>query len=223
MDIWHKAEACGARVLELVQGIGPALPHKPNPVVNFGWISSLHASNRIRRAHVDIIDARETHKLWIMHCCIFPHVNDTSPIFGFDIISGPSRISGAFLDFSTTGIDDHPMMQWFDQRVTNLNWKKERQLPDWAAAIFSPAMVAAGAITDEKEVDQLTSLGIECLEYYLAHVGHQRNDHKDSYHEQNNYCINQKRNPHTPRTMAMLGLTPDQVTEFFEHLMFPNI
>jgi len=223
VDIWQKAEACGDRVVQLLQGIGPAVDHPSNPPTTFGWHSYIHSSDRVRRAHVDIIDARETHKLWIMHCCIFPHVNDNSPIFGFDIISGPSRISGAFLDFSFAGVNDHSMMKWFDQRVTNLNWKKERQLPDWAAAIFSPAMVAAGAITDEQEVDQLTGLGVECLEYYLEHVGRQRNDHKDSYHEQNNYCINQKRNPHTPRTMNILGLTPDQVTEFFEHLMFPEL
>lgn len=222
MGIWHKAEQCGDRVLELVQGIGPAIEHAPHSGDGFGWHSNLHSSDRVRRAHAHIIDARESHKLWIMHCCIFPHFDDPSPIFGFDIICGPSRISGAFLDYSKTTDAGHDMMRWFDARVNDLQWKKQRQLPDWANAIFSKSMVAAGAITDDQEIDQLINTGIDCLAYYLNNVGQDRSAVCNSKNSQNFYCKNQKMNPHTPRTLLMLGLQELEVKEIFEDLMFPE-
>lgn len=222
MSAWDQAERCGQRVLNLITQAGELIPHVTHEPTNYGWSSYLVTSDTVRRAHAHIIDARESHKLWIMHCCIFPHFNDSSPIFGFDIICGPSRISGAFLDYSKTTDTDHSMMHWFDNRVNDLQWKKQRQLPDWATAIFSKSMVAAGAITDEQEINQLIDTGIDCLTYYLANVGKDRSIDMCSKDAQNFYCKNQKMNPHTPRTLLMLGLQESEVKEIFEDLMFPE-
>lgn len=222
MKPWQLAEACGNSVLELIKAAGQEIPHVSHEPTDYGWTSCLVTSNRVRRAHVHIIDARESHKLWIMHCCIFPHFDDPSPIFGFDIICGPSRISGAFLDYSKTIDANHSMMKWFANSVHNLQWKKQRQLPEWATAIFSDSMVAAGAITDEQECLQLITTGVDCLKTYLHDVGNERNNRYCSKDAQNFYCRNQKLNPHTPRTLSMLGLDEYMVKEIFEELMFPE-
>jgi hypothetical protein len=222
MSAWDQAERCGQQVLSLILNAGELVPHVLHQPSNYGWTSYLVTSDSVRRAHVHIIDARESHKLWIMHCCIFPHLDDSSPIFGFDIICGPSRISGAFLDYSKTTDAEHSMIHWFDNRVNDLQWKKQRQLPDWATAIFSKSMVAAGAITDEQEINQLIDTGIDCLTHYLANVGKHRSIDVSSKDAQNYYCKNQKMNPHTPRTLLMLGLQESEVKEIFEDLMFPE-
>jgi len=111
-----------------------------------GWVNRVWTSDRYRRAHVDVVDARDTKGLWMMHCCIFPHVTDPSPIYGFDVIAGKNKITGCFHDYSKAGDPDHPMMQWFADYVSQLEWRRVRELPEWATNIFSPSMVAAGNV-----------------------------------------------------------------------------
>ena len=35
-----------------------------------GWVNRVWTSDSYRRAHVDVVDARETKGLWMMHCCL---------------------------------------------------------------------------------------------------------------------------------------------------------
>jgi hypothetical protein len=220
-EVWNKMIACSEAIIKRFEETGERVD-EPG-LKQFSWINHVYSSNRYRRAHIDIVDARDTKKLWMMHCCIFPTTNDPSPIFGFDVIAGPNKVSGAFHDFSNAGDPTHPMMQWFDSEVSNMNWKKERQLPDWAQAIFSPAMVAIGAVNTDEELDQLIALSLHTLDYYLDNVGKTQQD-VASYHEaQNFYCRHQKQNPHTPRVMASLGLNEDDVRVFIEEILFPEI
>jgi len=189
----------------------------------FNWPNYVYTSDKFRRAHLDIVDARDTKKLYMMHLCIFPHYDDPSPIFGLDLIAGPNKITGAFHDFSMN--NEHFMSKWFQNRVKDFEWSKERQLPDWAKNIFSPSMVAAGNIQDEKELDTFISLVNETMNYYLENVG---TTHVPiSYHsyikeQQNYYCHNQKQNPHTPRVMESLGLDVDTVKMFIQDCLFPE-
>ena len=61
---------------------------------DFPWPATTYYSPDIwRRADLDIIDAREDRKLWMMHLCVYPHVNDPAPIYGFDIIAGPKKVT----------------------------------------------------------------------------------------------------------------------------------
>ena len=116
------------------------------------WQDYLFHSNVFRRAHVNVVDARESRGLYLFHCCIFPNLQDSSPIFGLDIIAGETKISGAFHDFSKTADDNHAMMQWFEKRVENLSWRRPRELPEWAQSIFSPAIIAAGLLILKKRL-----------------------------------------------------------------------
>jgi phycocyanobilin:ferredoxin oxidoreductase len=188
-----------------------------------GWINRVWTSETYRRAHVDVVDARDTKGLWMMHCCVFPHTDDLSPIFGYDVIAGKNKITGFFHDFSSTGDDSHPMMLWFEQQSKNLAWKKTRELPEWARNIFSDSMIAAGNVSDEQELEQIYQTVFSSLTYYLDSVGTTRGEILDNTNEQNYYCENQKKNPHTPRVMTSLGLNESDVTTFIQDCLFPDI
>lgn len=188
---------------------------------NFDWPNHVFRSSVFRRAHLDVVDARDTKKLYMMHLCIFPHTNDSSPIYGFDLIAGPNKITGAFHDFSAGYDKHHLMMNWFSDRVSNLQWSKKRELPEWARNIFSDSMVAAGNINSEQELETILSLATETLNYYLDNVGVKSNI--DSTEAQNWYCHNQRQNPHTPKVMQSLGFDSETVDRFIKSCLFPSI
>lgn len=191
-----------------------------------GWVNRVWASESYRRAHIDVVDARETKKLWMMHVCIFPHLNSDSPIFGFDVIAGKNKITGAFFDFSPTTDVNHPMVNWFGNTMAKYGYNKTRTLPDWARKIFSRYMVAAGNVSEESEMNMIADMVNEGLTYYLDNVGKYNgtfvHDHLGQL-AQNNYAYYQKQNPHTPRTMSSLGLNEDDVNIFIEKCLFPEV
>ena len=189
---------------------------------NFDWPNYVFTSTKFRRAHLDIVDARETKKLYMMHLCVFPHVDDTSPIFGFDIIAGPNKVTGAFHDFSPVVYKSTYMGRHFVEKVKDLEWSKKRELPDWAMNIFSDNMIAASNIQDPMELNTLLEVARDNLDYYLKEVGNSRSP-IDTRSLQNYYCYNQKKNPHTPRVMASLGLDENQVKTFIETCLFPSV
>lgn len=188
-----------------------------------GWINRVWTSDTYRRAHVDVVDARETKGLWMMHCCVFPHLNNPAPIFGFDVIAGKNKITGCFIDYSPTGDIEHPMIQYFADEVARYDWIKKRALPDWAQRIFSPHMVAAGNVSEETELDQIESLANICINHYLSTVADTAGQSVNTKDAQNYYAQNQKLNPHTPKVMVSLGLSEEDVKVFIQECLFPEI
>ena len=187
---------------------------------DFSWPNYVFGADTFRRAHLDIVDARQTKRLYMLHLTVMPNTNDPSPIFGFDIIAGETKVTGAFHDFSPVG-RDHPLLGWFADRVKNRVWSKQRELPEWARNIFSSSMVAAGNIQDSQELANVIELVEENLNHYLGQVGGISDD--DYTQQQNWYCHNQKKNPHTPRVMEALGLSPAEVERFIHTCLFPEI
>lgn len=186
----------------------------------YPWLNRVWTSSRFRRAHLDIVDARESKKLYMMHLTVFPHVNDGAPVFGFDLIAGPNKVTGAFHDFSPIN-REHQMLAWFAESNASCEWSKQRDLPEWAKQIFSNHMVAAGNISDAEELKSISTLVLKNLDYYLDTVGHQG---KRVYKtEQNAYCQWQKQNPHTPRVMQALGYNEEIVHDFIQNCLFPEI
>ena len=188
-----------------------------------GWINRVWTSDAYRRAHIDVVDCRETRGLWMMHCCIFPHLHNPAPIYGFDVVAGKNKITGCFHDFSNAGDPNHPLIEWFSQQSQDLKWRKTRQLPEWAENIFSAGMIAASNVQLQEELDQITAIVTKTTEHYLSAVAETNNTAEDTTESQNYYAVNQKQNPHTPRVMASLGLNEDDVRVFIEHCLFPNI
>lgn len=188
-----------------------------------GWVNRVWTSGNYRRAHIDVVDARSSKGLWMMHCCVFPHIHNSAPIFGFDVIAGKNKITGCFIDYSPTADLDHPMIEYFAEEVSRYEWIRKRELPDWAQRIFSPHMVAAGNVQAEEELEQITSLAHILINHYLETVGETNNTVDDTTFQQNYYAQNQKQNPHTPRVMTSLGLAEEDVRVFIQDCLFPEI
>ncbi len=188
-----------------------------------GWVNKVWASSQYRRAHIDVVDARETRGLWMMHCCIFPHLHNPAPIFGFDVIAGKNKITGCFYDFSPAGDDEHPMLDWFAEEAQKLQWNKTRKLPEWAERIFSGSMIAAGNVSDEGEISQIFKIAKLGVNHYLETVGETNNRAVNTKSHQNYYAQNQKQNPHTPKVMVSLGLSEEDVQMFIQDCLFPEL
>ena len=191
----------------------------------YGWVNRTWKNNNIRRAHVDVVDVRHTKKLWMMHVCLFPNLTNGGPIYGFDIIAGEKKVTGAFHDFSPLLKKEHPLTRWFLEETKWFKPNKERELPDWAKAIFSGGMIAAGNVTEEKELNQICTLAVSNLNAYIDKIGDFNNDSKqeDVIKAQNYYCEHQQKNPHTPRVMQSLGLPEDDIKLFCSDNLFPII
>jgi hypothetical protein len=84
-------------------------------------------------------------------------------------------------------------------------------------------MVAAGNVSDEAELQQITDLAKTTIAHYLGTVADTNHTAADTTWDQNYYAQNQKCNPHTPRVMVSLGLSEDDVQHFIQECLFPEI
>ena len=112
--IWNKLIDCKDDIIAIFDEQAkeidePGLDYFNRP--DSGWINRVWANDYVRRAHVDVVDARATKGLWMMHVCCFPDLNNDGPIYGFDVIAGKNKITGAFHDFSPTSNLEHEMIQ----------------------------------------------------------------------------------------------------------------
>jgi len=219
--VWDKIEKLAnqfeqiiAESADTVQGVGGDYSD---------WHNTLYSSVRYRRAHIEIVDKRESHSMYILHTTIFPHFNDPSPIYGFDAVCGANKITGAFHDFSIAGDPKSPMWLWFNAKVQELEWNKPRQLPEWAQQIFSPAMIAAGNLREEAEIDQLCNIALTTLDFYLKNVGLEQQSLADYHMAQNRYCHWQKQNPQVIRSMVAMGVPEDTMNRFVSEVLFPEV
>ena len=217
--VWDKIAKLAVDIEQKFKETGEPLAGSAH---EYNWYNSLYSSNRYRRAHVEIVDNRDTHNLYILHVTVFPHFNDPSPIYGFDAVCGPNKITGAFHDFSHAGDPQSPMYLWFKAQVHGLEWNKPRALPEWAQQIFSPAMVAAGNLQDETEIDQLCNTALTTLDFYLKNVGIGQQDVADYHMAQNRYCHWQKQNPHVVKSMVSMGVPEDKIRSFVRDVLFPE-
>ena len=218
--VWDQISKLEQQITQMLCAYSTDASH--HTVENYTWYNQIYSSSSFRRAHVEVVDFRKTHNIYILHSTIFPHYNDPSPIWGFDAVCGPNKITGAFHDFSNGGDLNHPMMQWFSNQSNGIKWKKQRQLPDWATAIFSPSMIAAGNISETDELDALCNVAVNSLEYYLCNVGKELDNPCDFRAAQDYYCQNQKKNPHVVNSMVSMGVPKDTVIEFVNTVLFPE-
>lgn len=191
-----------------------------------GWVNRVWANDSIRRAHIDVVDARDTKGLWMMHVCVFPQLHNNGPIYGFDVIAGKNKMTGAFHDFSrSSGGEDHPMIEGYKESVDDFIPKKQRQLPEWAQNIFTDKMLAAGNVTSTDEAASIIDIALSNLRTYVSEI-HEYNHTADTVATaaaQDYYCHNQQQNPHTPAVMKSLGLPEEDVEIFCRDMLFPKI
>jgi hypothetical protein len=205
--IWNRLIECQDEILNIFDSRAtevqePGLAHFNQP--ENGWINRVWANDSVRRAHIDVVDARESRGLWMMHVCCFPNLNNDAPIYGFDVISGKNKMTGAFHDFIPS---------------------KQRQLPEWATNIFTDKMLAAGNVKTEEESVAIIDIAIANLNAWFDEVplSDGAGNRDIVMASQNYYCHNQQQNPHTPNVMKTLGLAEEDVDKFCTDMLFPKI
>jgi len=227
--IWDTLIKCQNDIIDLFDKYGTEVYEEGMEQYNQDtWVNRVWSGKGFRRAHIDVVDARDSKGLWMMHVCVFPHIHNRGPIYGFDVVAGKNKMTGAFHDFSPSTDPDHPMIEGYKEAVEDFIPKKQRELPEWAQRIFTDKMLAAGNVNTEEEAVAIVDLAIANLDAYLQELpmfndtapGDECFEVKKA---QNYYCENQKQNPHTPKVMVSLGLDEEDVKSFIEHHLFPDI
>ena len=226
--IWNKLIDCKDDIITIFEEHATEIQEEGLDYFNrpdSGWINRVWANDNVRRAHIDVVDARDTKGLWMMHVCIFPTLDNPAPIYGFDVIAGKNKMTGAFHDFSPTSDPDHPMIQGYYESVENFIPEKPRELPEWARNIFTGKMLAAGNVKTEEEATEIIKIALSNLHAYFQEVGETKGEGAPDLVAacQNYYCENQQQNPHTPRTMKSLGLPEADVDRFCTDMLFPKL
>jgi len=226
------------RICSLGEQLNDVISKNASPIEKdidkYDWYNRVYVSQKFRRAHIEVLDKTKEHNMLIVHATIFPHINDTAPIFGFDVICTGKKISAIFHDFSPTTRPNHFLMRSFDSRVKKLNLPPTRDLPEWAKNIFSQNIVASRTITDEKMVDEIIDTVMLNLKEYILWLGTEFHeipavdDDKDIFihsvvHMQNRYCEHQRKNPYPVKMLKNFGLTEEDAIEFVNKHLFPTI
>jgi len=189
---------------------------------NEWWTNKTFSSWSFRKASIQILNRGS---VYVLHLSIFPHVDDTAPIFGFDIVATPNKFTAAFCDFSITTNPTHPLINWFKDRVKDVTWKRERELPDWGKQIFSDNMIAATAVNTEEEVNKVIDIGLQSLDQYLIGVGNNTDDFNiDSVKAaQNKYCYYQKQNIFPVKMLVSYGIAEDKAKAYFNEYLYREL
>ena len=174
-----------------------------------GWINRVWTSDKYRRAHVDVVDARDTKGLWMMHCCIYPHYHNTSPIFGFDVFAGKNKITGCFHDFSPV-VSEHPLSDWFSQHSAELSWNKKRELPEWGKRIFSDSIIAAGNVQNDIELSQIANTIEDTITTYISSL-HEYNNTVEDISNKHKYYIENQILPSVMKILRELGVREEDL------------
>ena len=225
--IWDKLIQCQNDIIDVFNNTGQEIFEEGMDRFNQDtWVNRVWSGKGHRRAHVDVVDARDTKGLWMMHVCVFPHIYNNSPIYGFDVIAGKNKMTGAFHDFSPTTDPEHPLVQWYKDEIESFIPSKQRELPEWAQRIFTDKMLAAGNVQTDEEATAIIDIAVSNLKTYLAELPQYNMSVDDPVpvkEKQNYYAQNQKQNPHTPRVMISLGLDEADVKAFIHEALFPEI
>ena len=226
--IWNKLIECKDEIISIfdkeateIQEDGLDYFNRPDS----GWINRVWANKFVRRAHIDVVDARDSKGLWMMHVCIFPTLDNPAPIYGFDVIAGKNKMTGAFHDFSPSADPDHPMIQGYYESVEHFIPEKQRELPEWARNIFTGKMLAAGNVKTDEEATEIIRIATDNLRAYFDEVGLTKGEGDQTIvgAAQDYYCHNQQQNPHTANVMKSLGLPEADVDRFCTDMLFPKL
>lgn len=185
------------------------------------WNDTFWNSKEVYKCHLKTIKPENGKGLWLMHVNIFPQVGIELPILGFDIVAGPKKITGSFMDYSPLHGHDHPYHDHMKESVASLEWNKARELPPWAKEIFSENMIAVGNINSEVELDQFIDVTSKLVDHYLTNlVENAFKANRDTLPILNKYCTNQKMNPHLHRSILAMGISEEDKDLYVDNVLF---
>jgi len=189
-----------------------------------GWTDLFWQSPYVSKAHLKTIIPENGKGLWLMHVNVFPNVGVELPILGFDIVAGPKKITGSFMDYSPLHGYPHPYQDYMEMSVKDLEWVKPRELPPWAQEIFSENMIAVGNINTDEELEQFIEVTSDLVDYYLDNIGsNTENVGRDTRPLLNKYCQNQKMNPHLHRSITAMGISEEDKNRYIDNVLFEEI
>jgi phycocyanobilin:ferredoxin oxidoreductase len=201
---------CIAYLDDLARGFADIISLVPDvkqvPTKDYGWTNHRWTSPWFRMAHVEVFNQD---RFMVVHCCVFPHVHDPSPIFGFDAIAGEHKVTGLFWDLSPTIGNTVPFC--------GIQGLVNRDRPEWGD-IFSEHWVAC-----RPSPDQLVEIGTDAaavLCRYLRGLNIDQGDALAIASAQDRYCLQQRKNEHTRRAIVNL-LGQDLADEFITTVLFP--
>lgn len=178
------------------------------PTKDYGWTNHRYTSPLFRLAHVEkFIQDRFA----VVHVCVFPHPNDPSPIYGFDVIAGEQKATGLFFDLSPTVKSVTPF--------TQIHVERARERPQWGD-IFSEHWVACRPSLEEFQVIGREALLV--LDRYMSELAQETVSDKLVIEKQNHYCQQQKKNTHTVAALKKL-IGESATQEFLDTVLFPEI
>jgi len=180
------------------------------PTEDYGWENHRWTSDLFRMAHLEIFNQD---RFMVVHLCVFPHVTDPRPIFGFDVIAGESKVTGLFMDLSPTVDPVEPFI--------SIDVGRSRERPEWGD-IFSRHWLACRPNTEE-----MLAIGDEAERVLSAYLDDLCTPMTDARTDgiaaaQNRYCLQQRRNEHTTRALVNL-LGEQRANEFITTVLFPTI
>jgi phycocyanobilin:ferredoxin oxidoreductase len=181
------------------------------------WRNRVWQADGIRRAHVEYFAIED--QIAVLHVCVFPALDRGAPVFGFDVISGNRKATGAFLDLSPTVPEAEPAIARWGTRARSLapGFGILRTLPEWGT-IFSEGVIAVRP-HDGAAIDAAAAFALESLEACLGCVTDC--DTGAMRAAQNRYIAGQRANPHTHRMLA--GCVGDDLAEaFIRDVLFPQ-
>ena len=181
---------------------------QPVPTKDYGWENHRWTSPQFCMAHVEIFNQD---RFMVVHCCVFPHVTDPAPIFGFDVIAGESKVTGLFWDLSPTVLPSQPF--------TALPIERPRQRPEWGD-IFGENWIACRPTGEE--MIAIADDAKSVLADYLSKLSPNTHQPDAIIAAQNRYCIQQRKNEHTVK--AIKNLLGDEIAaEFMTTVLFPTV
>lgn len=184
------------------------------------WTNVLLESGRFRHGHVETFVVAE--RLSVLHVCLFPHLDDPGPIFGFDMIAGPARVTGIFLDLSpTTGQAAGPGLGEIRAAQDGGEFQHPRTLPDWGDIFSADCLAIRPADLDEvARAIRLAQAALDtCLTGPRLRAPHRSAEISAG---QARYIENQRRNEHTFRMLAGL-IGHDKARDFIDQVLFPAV
>jgi hypothetical protein len=185
------------------------------PVV---WRNEIFVGPEFRWAHVEFFSIRD--QIGVIHVCILPALDRHAPIFGFDIITGIKKATGAFLDLSPTTAEAMEISDaWAaDTKRAAADFQEKRELPEWASAVFSQHALAIRP-TSISEVEGVLGLAESSLSLWLRAEKRVASGAAMARAQQS-YVEAQRRNEHTFRMLA--GCVGAEIaTEFVNQWLFP--
>lgn len=183
------------------------------------WQNTLLRAPNFRRAHVETFEVPG--RLSVLHVCIFPHLDDPAPIFGFDMVAGSARVTGIFLDLSPIGQQPpRPSLRDMLGQDALAGFTGRRPPPEWGD-IFSGDLLAIRP-NDLGDVTRAIDMAKTALAGLLAAPRARAGGLATIAAGQERYIAGQRRNEHTFRMLAgFVGATAAE--RFISEVLFPPV